>query len=43
LGEGQFMVDPNGKSAVSFEDFSIALLDEIETPKHLKDRFAIAY
>jgi uncharacterized protein len=37
------MADANGKSAISFEDFAVALLDEIETPKYPKNRFAIAY
>jgi uncharacterized protein len=43
LGKNEWMVDKNGKSAISFEDFAVALLDEIENPQHLKDRFSIAY
>jgi uncharacterized protein len=37
------IVDENGKSAISFEDYAIALLDEIETPLHVKDHFSIGY
>jgi putative NADH-flavin reductase len=43
LGGDAFMTDAEGKSAISYEDYAIALLDEIETPKHLKQRFSIAY
>lgn len=43
LGNDQLMVDENDKSAISFEDYAIALLDEIEQPQHLKSRFSIAY
>jgi putative NADH-flavin reductase len=43
LGSHQLIVDENGKSAISFEDYAIALLDEIETPHHVKDRFSIGY
>jgi putative NADH-flavin reductase len=43
LGNHELIVDANGKSAISFEDYAIALLDEIETPRHLKDYFSIGY
>jgi putative NADH-flavin reductase len=43
LGTHELIVDGNGKSAVSFEDYAIALLDEIEAPRHLKDHFSIGY
>jgi len=43
LGTHELIVDRNGKSAVSFEDYAIALLDEIEEPRHLKDYFSIGY
>jgi putative NADH-flavin reductase len=41
LGVDELITDEYGKSAVSFEDFAIALLDEIEDPRHLKSRFTI--
>jgi uncharacterized protein len=41
LGVDELITDEHGKSAVSFEDFAIALLDEIEDPRHLKSRFTI--
>jgi len=43
LGGHELIIDKNGKSAISFEDYAIALLDEIETPRHLKDHFSIGY
>ncbi len=43
LGGHELISDENGKSAISFEDYAIALLDEIETPRHLKDYFSIGY
>ena len=33
----------DGKSHISYEDYAIALLDEIETPKHHRARFTVGY
>jgi len=33
----------DGKSHISYEDYAIALLDEIETPKHRRARFTVGY
>ena len=43
LGKDEIIIDQNGKSAISFEDYAVALLDEIEEPRHLKERFSIGY
>ncbi|RYF82586.1 MAG: NAD(P)-dependent oxidoreductase [Comamonadaceae bacterium] len=43
LGGDQFMADAQGNSRISMEDYAIALVDEIETPKHSRQRFAVAY
>jgi putative NADH-flavin reductase len=43
IGNHELIIDTNGKSAISFEDYAIGLLDEIETPRHLKDHFSIGY
>lgn len=43
LGGDAFMTDAEGKSAISYEDYAIALLDEIDTPKHVRQRFSVAY
>ncbi len=41
-GGDQLVTDPAGKSYISAEDFAVALLDEIEQPKHLRARFTVA-
>lgn len=43
LGKDQVLVDDQGKSWISFEDFAIALVDEVEAPKHSKMRFTVGY
>ena len=42
LGKDQLLASENG-SSISFEDYAIAAVDELETPKHIKERFTIAY
>jgi hypothetical protein len=34
---------PESGGSISFEDYAIALADEIEKPQHLKQRFAVGY
>lgn len=43
LGDDDLLIGADGKSAVSFEDFAIAFLDEIENPAHSRRRFTIGY
>lgn len=43
LGRDHLLEDDKGKSEISREDFAIAILDEIEKPKHLRQRFTAAY
>ena len=35
--------DETGRSRISYEDFAVAVLDEIENPTHVRDRFGVAY
>ncbi len=42
-GLDQFLVDSKGESRISREDFAIAIVDEIEKPKHIRKRFTAAY
>jgi putative NADH-flavin reductase len=37
------LIGPDGKSRISQEDFSIALLDEVEAGAHPKQRIAVGY
>ncbi len=43
VGADQLLVDANGQSRISAEDYAIALVDEAETPKHVRKRFTVAY
>jgi putative NADH-flavin reductase len=43
LGTDQLLVSAEGKSEISFEDFAIALVDELETPRHSRQRFTVGY
>jgi putative NADH-flavin reductase len=43
LGTDQLLVDSAGKSWISFEDFAVALADEIERPAHIRSRFTVGY
>jgi putative NADH-flavin reductase len=35
--------DANGRSVASVEDVAVAIVDELEKPKHIRKRFTIAY
>lgn len=43
LGKDQLLVDEQGKSHISFEDYAVALVDEIERPQHSRQRFTVGY
>jgi hypothetical protein len=43
LGADQLLTSAEGKSWISFEDFAIALFDELEHPKHERGRFTVGY
>lgn len=43
LGLDHLIEDDKGQSLISREDFAIAILDEIETPRHVRQRFTAAY
>ena len=43
LGLEDLIEDDKGQSQISREDFAIAILDEIETPRHIRRRFTAAY
>jgi putative NADH-flavin reductase len=42
LGSDQLLVNDAG-SSISFEDYAIALVDELETPVHRRRRFTVGY
>jgi uncharacterized protein len=44
LGTDQLITDENGGwSRISFEDYAVALVDELERPAHVRGRFTIGY
>jgi putative NADH-flavin reductase len=43
LGGDELVADAEGNSHISAEDYAIALIDEAENPKHLRQRFTLAY
>jgi uncharacterized protein len=42
LGRDQLLTNDNG-SSISFQDYAIALADEIENPAHSRQRFTVGY
>jgi putative NADH-flavin reductase len=43
IGADTLLVDESGRSAISMEDFAIALVDELERPAHVRQRFTVGY
>jgi putative NADH-flavin reductase len=43
LGTDQLIANEQGDSRISLEDYAIALVDELESPKHERERFTIGY
>ena len=43
LGTDHLLMDETGKSAISQEDFAIALVNELEKPQHLRQRITVGY
>jgi putative NADH-flavin reductase len=43
LGGDQLITGTDGKSSISYDDYAIALVDELEKPQHIRRRFTIGY
>jgi len=43
LGGDQLLTAPDGKSSISYEDYAVALVDELEKPAHSRRRFTVGY
>ncbi len=43
LGMNQLLVDANGNSHISVEDYAMAMVNELEQPQHQQQRFTLAY
>ncbi len=43
LGKEQLVADAKGDSKISAEDYAVAMIDEVEKPQHIRQRFTLAY
>ena len=43
LGQDDLLVNAQGRSWISFADYAIAMLDEVEKPAHRRQRFTVGY
>jgi putative NADH-flavin reductase len=43
LGKDELLFDSNGKSSITTGDYAVAVLDELENPKHIRTRFTVGY
>lgn len=43
LGNEQLLVNEQGESRISNQDFAVALIDELENPAHSQQRFTVGY
>lgn len=43
LGGDSVIADEKGNSSISAEDYAIALVDELEKPQHIRQRFTVGY
>lgn len=43
LGKDHLLIGADGKSWISFADYAIALIDELEKPAHTRQRFTVGY
>ena len=43
LGKDEVLKVAEGNSRISYEDFAVAMIDEVETPRHRGERFTVGY
>jgi putative NADH-flavin reductase len=43
LGADQILRDAEGESHISAEDYAVAMVDELEEPRHIRRRFTVGY
>ena len=43
LGKNTPVFDENKESKISVQDLSVAIIDELEEPKHVRERFTVGY
>jgi len=43
LGTDRLLVDSEGQSKISVQDFAVAMIYELENPRHVRQRFTAGY
>ena len=43
VGKDHLLYDEKGASKISLEDYALAMIDELEHPKHHRERFTVGY
>jgi hypothetical protein len=43
LGTDQLLKDAKGQSRISVQDYAMAMIDEVEQPNHIRQRFTVGY
>ncbi len=43
IGKNDMLFAPDGTSSISNEDYALALIDEVITPAHTRERFTVGY
>ena len=43
VGKDQLIKNEEGESKISTQDYATAMLDELENPQHIRERFTVAY
>jgi uncharacterized protein len=43
LGTDQLLNDASGRSRISTQDYAVAMIDEVEHPAHIRQRFTVGY
>jgi len=43
VGKDQLLKNKEGESKISTQDYAVAMLDELEHPQHIRERFTVAY
>lgn len=43
IADNTLLTGTDGKSAISYEDYALAMFDEIEKPRHIRSRFTVGY
>ena len=43
IGRDEVLIGPDGKASISYEDYAVAVVDELERPEHRGERFTVGY